>query len=208
MVFRFILMIVVATFMVVTISSCAKCKKGISPYNLYGGSATIFPNKDSVYIGDTIYFNVSIPAVLKWPGPVGDSSNIDMSGASGIATEIHLDLLTGLNTINNAIDSFLYISEVGNISTNPNPDHIVKNIGLITQKDSFVFSMAFVPLKRGVYCFTLIDILNASKNCITAQIATPFQNIDQHLYFLQNIYYGVNPIDPKVKTNSYCFKVQ
>ena len=177
-------------------------------YGLTGGVASATPANDSLRIGDTIFFNSSIPTKIKYKnGGNADSSILDLNGASDVATDIHFISLLGVNIFGLALDSFYVIPITGAILDNPRDLHGAKTITFIQKDSAFTFSMGLIPLKKGIYSFSIIDIFSAKINCIDASIDIVFTNTDQHLHYLQNIYYGGGQVADIDRTHSYCFKV-
>lgn len=91
-------LLITVVILVTVISSCHKrCIP--ANYALTGGISTISPDKDSILIGDTLWFNSSFPVKLKYPNAGGnDSLVIDLSGASNVATDINFHASPKMDT--------------------------------------------------------------------------------------------------------------
>ncbi len=199
-------------FLLPVIFCCSSCDPlGGNTYSFTGGIANVLPNKDSVRVGDTLFFNATIPTTLQPIGTNGQPSSnlIDFSGGSNIITDIHLTSLLGINIFPaGAINSFLFLpTTMGRLRINPYDSTASKTVDFIEQNGTFKISFGVVAKKRGVYCFTLIDIFKATKGKTTASISILMKTGDNHLRYLKDYYYGSNPIASIDSLHSYCFKV-
>lgn len=82
-----------------------------------------------------------------------------------------------------------------------------KTIKYSQDQDIYDFSFGIIPMKRGIYCLTIIDIYQAMKKCDKISVSIVMTNNESHLYYLSEIYYGGGVIDATDLTHSYCFKV-
>lgn len=180
------------------------CHKKCIPnkYVLYQGFIKVLPDKDSIIIGDTLLFTISLHDTLQFT-----NGNYDLNGTSEMTTDFHLNIPTGLNMQVGGIDSFKYLPLAGNIQTNSLAPSFSKTISFEKINNEYVFSTKLVALKRGVYILSTIDISNGKKNCDNIVIVLSNANQDNHLHYLKDIYYGGQPIAQIDSTHSYCFKV-
>jgi hypothetical protein len=193
----------------VTVFFCA-CHKPCLPakYSFTGGTASVFPDKDSIQIGDTLWFATSLPLTYKYWNGGADSSVYNLSGATNVATDIHLTALIGPNQLVGAIDSFLFTPATkGSYRTHSLIPQAGKTITYAQGSNSYDFSFGIIAQKKGIYCLTIIDIYQAMKNCNKISVVVEMKNTDSHLHYLRDIYYGGGNIDQVDLTHSYCFKV-
>jgi len=191
------------------------CHKRCTPmtYALTGGISTFNPDKDSIHIGDTLWFSSSFPVNLKYPNGTGtDSEVVDLSGASNVGTDIHFDASPKKDTVTRALDSFLIIPLIGEIEVNPLDEQGAETIIFKEQQGNFVASFGMVAQKRGVYYITILDIYQLMKNCTKASVTIPIANgINQHLNYLDSVYFPGSRYEPSIPTfeltHDYCFKV-
>ncbi len=186
------------------------CHKICTPskYACYGGVATIYPDVDSIQLGDTLRFNTTIPINVKYSqANSSDSSFYNLSGATNIVTDLHVTTPTGINMQEGAVDSFNFILIKGNIKSNPLIPNAAKTISYLEEGGMYHMSVAMVAKKKGVYCLSIIDIYQAEKKCDKISVITVMSNPDNHLHYLQDIYYGGGLISSIDLTHSYCFKV-
>jgi hypothetical protein len=196
-----------AFFGVVLFTGCHKLC--VSNYYKFNGGVTIInPGKDSIRIGDTLWFSSSIPVNLKYKqGNSSDSSYYNLSGATNVATDFHLTTPLGINMQVGAIDSFSFIAIKGSIQSNPLIPHAGKTISYLEEGGNYLVVFGLVAQKKGVYFLSIIDIYQAQKNCDKASVVITMNGADNHLHYLRDIYYGGGPINPIDSTHTYCFKV-
>jgi hypothetical protein len=152
--------------------------------------------------------SVAIPVRIRYKnGGNNDSSTVDLSGASNVITDFHLNILQGTNTQGPAMDSFEIIPIKGTIKVESLAPAAAKEILFVEGSDSFYVKFAIVARAKGVYALAIVDLFQARKDCIDASVSIVYANTDQHLHYLQDIYDGGGPIDPLDQTHSYCFKV-
>lgn len=199
-------LIFVMSFLIV-LSGCHKlCVP--HQYQFSGGISTIFPDKDSIHVGDTLWFTCSIPLNLKYStGSNSDSGNYNISGATNLITDFHLTSPTGKGMQVGAIDSFNFISLKGRIETNSLIPDAGKTIYFVADTATYNISFGIVAKKIGIYYFSIIDIYQGMKKCDKFSVVIAMNDLDNHLHYLQDIYYGGGPIDQMTATHSYCFKV-
>ncbi|MBS1947981.1 MAG: hypothetical protein JST47_09460 [Bacteroidetes bacterium] len=202
---------VLATLFLFAIYGCNSCKSlcvsGKTEYFFNAGTANFYPDKDSIKVGDTLWFTSIIPKRMRPiqnSQPVGDS--IDFSGASDMTTDLALTSPLGIGSQTGAVDSFFIVPIKGNLQPNSLIPHSAKNVHFIEENNDYFLSLFLVAQKKGIYFADIADIFQAKKNCEVASIGIHIIDADKHLHYLQDIYYGGRPIAP-IDSNSYCFKV-
>lgn len=186
------------------------CHKLCKPAKLSfsGGIASVLPDKDSIQVGDTLWFTTSLPLNYKYLGNNSDSANYNLSSATNVVTDIHLTSLIRVNTPLGAIDSFLFTPPItGSIKAHSLIPDAAKTITYSQSANTYDFSVGIIAQKKGIYCLTIIDIYQAKKNCDKISVGIITNNMDNHLHYLKDIYYGGGPIYSIDSTHSYCFKV-
>ena len=186
------------------------CHKNCIPreYQFNGGIANVYPDKDSIQVGDTLWFYCSIPANLKyiWGNSV-DSENYNISGATNFGTDFHLTLPTGLNMQVGAMDSFSFISKIGKLHINPLAPDASQTISFAENDSAYMASFGIIAQKKGIYLLDILDIYQGMIKCDKFSVAITMNDVDNHLHYLRDIYYGGGTIDLIDSTHSYCFKV-
>ena len=184
------------------------CNKLCTP-NHFVFNATgcvIQPNKDSIRIGDTLFFSSSIPTLMT---NLDDGKKIDYSAAVNFGSILGVAEPTGVNTSSGAIDYFSYIPQKGEIYTDPTlSPNIVKQTKYIEQNGNYILSFAIVPKRKGIFFITIADMPDVVKDCARSGITLKFSSaIDSHLHYLKDIYYGGGQISALDSFHVYSFRV-
>lgn len=191
------------------------CRKLCVPhqYDFNGGISTIYPDKDSIHIGDTLWFNCSFPINLKFKNfNSADSEIVNFSGASNVGTDINFHAIPKVDTLTDALDSFVLIPSKGILNVNSLVPHGAENITFLEQGGNYEMSFGIVAQKRGTYVITIIDVYRIEKKCAKASVTIPIiSTVNQHLYFLDSLYFPGSRYEPAIPnyelTHDYCFKV-
>jgi hypothetical protein len=165
-----------------------------------------YPQRDSIQVGDTIYFLSHSSTHLK---NLSTGQNIDYSKSVNFGTAIGAIELSTPNTQIGAVHDFTWVQIKGKVFTDssiPSPD-IVKQAFFAEENGQYVLSFAIVALKKGLFSFSVADMPDVVKNCDRAGIGIKITNSDNHLYYLKETYYGGGTIASIDSTHNYCFKV-
>lgn len=186
------------------------CHKICTPskYSCSGGIANIYPDLDSIRVGDTLWFSSAIPLNVKYQqGNNSDSLYYNLSSATNVITDFHLTTPSGINMQEGAIGSFSFTAIKGSIKSNPLIPDAGKTISYEEEVDKYIVSLFMVAQKKGVYFLSIIDIYQAQKKCDKVSVEIAMNNADNHLHYLKDIYYGGGPISQLDSIHTYCFKV-
>lgn len=201
----FIIAILLIFGVLVAISGCHKlCSPSHYVFNADG--CILQPNKDSIHIGDTLFFTSSTPTLMI---NLGDGKKIDYSSAVNFGSDLGVAELTGVNTAGDAVSYFSYVPQKGEIYTDPklSPGR-VKQLKYVIQNGSYELSFAIVPNKKGIFGISIADMPDVVADCARSSISLKFSsNINNHLHYLKDIYYGGGQINALDSTHTYCFKV-
>lgn len=175
-------------------------------YNFQAG-VKAYPDKDSVVIGDTIWFESTIPASLI---DIGTKKLIDYSGAGNLGTYIALDRFTGDHGSTYAANEFKYVLSIGKTEEkNNNIPERVKGYSFIEINNQYSLKVGIIPQRKGIYFLAVgnpQNVFRKSDKCTKASYFINFENTKQHLYLYQNNRPGYK-IEGLELTNTYCFKV-
>jgi hypothetical protein len=187
-------------FLMIGLYSCKRllCSNQVQ-YLFYRGNTSVYPNNDSVNVGDTIWFNSTIPEKLKWVTVNGDSVTEDFSNASDMVTNLNMSELIGQNDFRGAVDSFEFLPLKGEINPIPATPGLGKAAQYAKISSSYVCSFAIVPKKKGIYLIQILDIFKATKKCTNASVQIVYSGDDQHLHYLKDIYYGGLPLNTMIQ---------
>lgn len=206
---RFIFAFIVS-FLMFCISACGKLGRGCADTKfVFQSGIRAYPDRDSVHIGDTIWFEANVPTSLT---DTKTNQVIDYSGAVNMGTYIALDRLTGGSIANPsgvyAAGEFNYVLITGQEFTNTFPQR-TRNFLFTETNKQYSLKFGIVPQKKGIYFAGIGNPANVSRKsdpCTKAGYSIKFINTNQHLYFYQNDRPGY-VIQGLELTNAYCFKV-
>lgn len=194
--------------LVISLFISASCrKKCISMhYNFAIDTTNIYPEFDSIAIGDTLFFSSKTSTQLT---NLLDGKKIDYSKSPNFGSIIGFTELVGLSQTNASVDDFSIFPIKGKIYTDnnvPSPE-TVKQVIFAEEGGEYLLSFGIIPKKKGIYTIGTADLPDVVKDCNRSIITMKITNIDPHLHYISDIYYGGGPIDPLDATHSYCFKV-
>ncbi len=176
--------------------------------NTYSFDITVqaYPDKDSIHIGDTIWFQMNSPVKLK-DEILGDT--INFSGAVNLGMNIGINKLVALeDSINWAANDFKYLPIYG--TETPSIDNNQFRLYLPAEiNGEYKFLLGLIPIKTGVFEVGFSNpshVFRKSDVCTKAAFTLNFTNTNQHQYYIKI----VNPgYDPPIYQggNAYFFKV-
>lgn len=200
---------------IIMVLSCIlflSCKKDECISNSYALQETwkVTPEKDSIIVGDTLYF---VSQFSNKPFDYISNKSVDLSGSAIINTTLGVYVLkSGASNFGSAIDSFQFIPVKGRVETAPNlaPDHI-KQIYHEEFGGEYIISFKIIALKRGIYVFGFSDGLARRKNASSCEdgggIGYVNSNANNHFYFVEQ-FYGTTNLPSGEREHSYSFKVK
>lgn len=187
------------------ISFGSTCKKNVNCIeNLYSFQMGIkaYPNKDSVNIGDTVWFEIKEPVNLK---DYTSNNQINYSGAENFGSVLSFLQLAQLNTFTiKAVKSFDFIVSKGS-ETNVVDPSFEKQYIFVEENGYFLFKLGIIPKEKGVYVIVFSNAANVytkSDKCTKASFIINFKETDQHYYLNPNFQGGPTPVG-----GDYYFKV-
>lgn len=196
-------------FLTMLLTPVISCHKFCTPhtYSFDGGTSYVYPENDSVHIGDTILIKSSTPAILKHTvNSSSDTQNYSIIGSNNLLSDIHLTTPTGINKQNGAVDSFVFFQVKGGFKSNNLNLSTTKTISYELKDNQYVNEFGIIAQKKGVYFLYVLGI-GGIKNCDKFSINIVNTNQDNHLQYLKNTYYGGGPVPRIDSVNGYFFKV-
>lgn len=185
------------------------CHKFCTPnaYSFEGGTSYVYPENDSVRVGDTILIKSSTPVILTHTvNPSSNPQSYDISGATNLLTDILLTTPIGINKQNGAVDSFLFFQVKGGLKSNPLDSSTAKTISYELNDNQYINEFGIIAQEKGVY-FLYVSGIGGMKNCDKFSISIVNTNQDNHLHYLKDTYYGGAPVPSLDSVNGYFFKV-
>ncbi len=183
------------------------CRKPCNlPNYTFSVNDSFSPEKDSINIGDTLWLTCTIS---KTQIDINTQANINFDNAENLGSNLVISDISRFNLERGAVDSFNYIQQYGNISTDPtsNPQG-VKQLRFEESSDSYLLKVGLIAKKEGNYILTVPDnpyvFRRGMAKCGTADFKILNVNINKHLYLFENIWGLLSEYD---RNHSYCFKV-
>ena len=191
--------------MLVIISGCHKlCSTN---HYVFNANDCIFqPSKDSIKIGDTLFFSSITPTLMT---NLDDGKKVDYSSAVNFGSVLGVAELIGINAANGAVSYFTFISQKGEIYTDLklSPGR-VKQLKYIKINGNYELSFAIVPNKKGIFGISFSDMPDVVADCARSAVTLKFSStFNTHIHYLKDIYYGGGQINSLNSTYTYCFKV-
>ena len=185
------------------------CKHSIcSNSSTYSFNITSFiaPDKDSLKIGDTIWFRCACPTKIQ---DLNSGDIIDFSTAQNLATLITVLQFKSNMKIDGALNNFnLSLVEGAKLAASSDPTS--NQSYLFTEADeSLSLTLAIIPKDTGRYVLSISDapsVYRKNDICTKAAFENEFKNTNQHFYFLE-LWRPDLPLDALGKPKVYYFKV-
>lgn len=197
-----ILLLIISAF---TLSTCSTCKimelgcdKTIYTFQI---GVKAYPDKDSVQVGDTIWFEINEPVSFT---DINTNDTVNYSGAVNLGSALGFGRYIKINDAIEAANDFDYILISGSEVPNPNTSQI-REFLFIQQSNHYIFKLGIIPKDTGVFGVGFSNAQNVYRNnnkCTKADFLIHFKNTNQHFYLNPNISGTV-----ELPEGSYFFKV-
>ncbi|MBC7912656.1 MAG: hypothetical protein H7Y07_00900 [Pyrinomonadaceae bacterium] len=173
--------IVICLYPILTSLSCEEeiCDTG----NNYSFELKIkaYPDKDTVEIGDTIFFEIDHPTVFR---DQISGTEVDYSEAAGLGTVISIIRITERGKSTDAANEFNYVvlngTQIGSIIPELGRKYL-----FFEQNDRYQFRIGVLPKQKGIYKAVFAKAANIYRypdQCTRAGFSINFAETDQHLY--------------------------
>jgi hypothetical protein len=184
----------------VTIGSCGKpCHEPDHNFRIFD---SFFPEKDSIKIGDTLFFTCII---LKMETDIDTHVLINFSNLDNLGNNLIVSDISKFNQQRNAADSFSFFNVYGEIYSD---QYSAKQLKFEESDTSYSLKVGLIALKAGRYIFTLPDAPGIYRKghlkCGRGNFEILNSNVDKHLYLFENIWGQLSTYD---SLHSYCIKV-
>lgn len=208
----FIIRYIIIMICLVTISmlSCGKKGRGCADTTFtFQTGIQAYADKDSIRLGDTIWYEATIPTNLL---DVSTKQPINYAGASNLGTVFSMQKLVGGSIADPgttpAAADFKYLlvkgMDVSSSALERNREYVFNETN-----NQYLFKLGIIAQKKGTYLSAIDNpknVYRSTDKCSKATYLISFTNTKQHLYFYQNNRPGYK-IEGVELTNTYCFKV-
>ena len=189
--------IVAVLLFVYTITAFNTCKKNILGCTessiIFNVDAKVYPDKDSINIGDTIYVEVNIPTTLD------DQNNttVDYSKANNLGTVMGFVRLVNVSPIklDDAVTDFSYFQISGKEIPSAN-SKLLKEYLFEESGGRYLFKLAIIPKSSGIFSFNLenaANVIRKGNSCPKATFNFLLKNTTDQHYYLYPGGTGVTP---------------
>lgn len=178
----------VICFCILLLTTFSTCKKGgilgCNQNFAFTINAKVYPDKDTVNVGDTIFAEVNFPDML--PDSLS-STTINLQGASGVTSDMGFVKLISDSPIvlADVVSDFDFKLINGKELTSSSPQ-LIKLYSFEETGSQFVFKLAIVPKDTGTFRFNLgaaAGVEEKSSTCPTFTLNYLLKNTtDQHYY--------------------------
>jgi hypothetical protein len=171
--------------------NCSKksfCQTSVYNFNI---GIKAYPDIDSVYVGDTIFFEINESVVLN---DLSSGSPINYSNAANLSTAIGIVELISINIYNTYANSDFKFSLITGINVPRSDTNRVREYLFYESNQRYQLKFGLIPQKSGVYKMfvgSAANVYRQGDNCGKANFIIDFKNTNQHLYLNEVSFPGV-----------------
>ncbi|MGH2565696.1 MAG: hypothetical protein ACRDE5_14365, partial [Ginsengibacter sp.] len=165
-------------------STCKKGGVGCTESSIYFTvDAKVYPDKDSINVGDTIFVEINIPTTL----PDQFNKMINYSKANNLGTDMGFVKLVNASPIqlDDAVPYFTFYLISGKETPSPSVN-LIKEYLFEETGGRYLFKLAIIPKNGGTYSFNLgsaVNVIREGNSCPKASFNFLLKNTtDQHYY--------------------------
>ncbi len=187
-------------------ATCSKKNNCTQSSNSFALKMKIYPDADSIVVGDTLWLELNEPAILK---DLVTNQLVDYSNASNLGNVIgFLEFLPGTD-YTGVVSKFKVIVYKGQqLGTTITPSTYREY--LFEESNGFYkLKLAIIPLDTGRFVLTIGNAANVYRrndNCTKASFQINFDSTNQHFFYLQQWRPDLI-LDEPGKKKVYYFKV-
>jgi len=185
------------------------CKKGVlgcaNTVYSFRINETIFPDRDSIRVGDTIYLNVNASTKLI---DLQRNDTVQYDNTSNLGNVVTILKFLPDNKDGGAIQNFNLIVIKGTKVETIHPLS-QQEVGFVEENGNYKFKMAIVAKDTGRYVITISNAANVYRKndyCTKASFTINIDSTNQHFYLL-NLWSPSDTLDEEGKKRVYYFKV-
>jgi hypothetical protein len=168
----------------------------------------VTPIKDSLSVGDTLWINSLSSTTMR---DIDSSNKILFDHSPNMGYTLRTVKLLGAGATTGAINDFSFvIAEGGPILGDAFIDE-EKSFKFSEDSETYKLRFGMVCKTKGIYCLNISNGVNIYSprhgSCGRATILFRLENVNQHLEYLQELYYLGNQVTHGDIESSCCFKV-
>lgn len=192
--------LIVILLLIALTTICSTCKKGgilnCNESFAYTIDAKVYPDKDTVNIGDTIFVEINFPTTLTNSTP---NEIANLSGASGIATDMGFVKLVSDSPIvlDDAVPDFDFkVINGKEVAPTLHDTTLIKSFFFEEDTNMILFKLAVIPKNIGTYSFNIgasPDVEEKNVRCPIFTLNYLLKNTTDQHYYLYPGGAGVTP---------------
>lgn len=191
----------IGSYVIIIFSGCGKlCLDGAKTTFNFQIAVKAYPDRDSIRVGDTIWFEIDAPTSL---ADLNSNKIIDYSGAGNLGSAIIFEKIMSPSNFQSSTNKFRFLLVKGREVENSKTD-LIKEYLFEEQNSKYTFKLGLIPKEAGVFGVVFgnaANVFRTNDKCTKASFEINFENTDQHRYLYPN-FTGGNP-----KGGDYYFKV-
>ncbi len=195
MVIKFKIVTVLMILYIITIfNTCKKNGLGCTESSIYFSvDAKVYPDKDSINIGDTILVDINIPTTL----PDQFNKMIDYSNANNLGTDMGFVKLVNVSPIQleDAVPYFTFYIISGKETPSPS-GKLIKEYTFEENNGRYIFKLCIIPKRSGTFRFNIgnaVNVIREGNSCPKAEFDYLLKNTTTQHYYLYPGGSGVTP---------------
>ncbi len=179
-----VIAVVVLIYATTVYSACKKNILGCTESNYsFKLDAQVYPDRDTINIGDTIWVEVNSPEVFT---DQISNQQINFSNANNLGTDMGFGKLISVSPIQKAyaVNDFNFVLLEGKEITSPNPQ-LIKEYLFSDINGRYKFKLGVIPKSSGTYSFNLGNAVHVYRNgnsCPKADFQMQLIQTNQHYY--------------------------
>jgi hypothetical protein len=187
-IFMVIKKILLAIVVVVLIQRCDCTKSGLGldcAQTKYSFELAVkaYPDKDSINIGDTAWFEVSSSTQFK---DIATEQIIDYSKAENLGSGISFSAINSSNEFTvNSVDKFNYILKEGIELRHGYGNGLGNEYQFIEKNGRYLFLLGIIAREKGIFRIIFSNagnVYRSNDKCTKAGFTINFKDTDQHIY--------------------------
>ena len=181
------------------------------PTYQFNTTVHMYPEMESLVRGDTLWIESVTSTTLR---DKRSGQDIHFNNAVNFGSTIRVsELQSGLDTLIDAVNSFTRLAVDGQVYTDTKfaPARVLQ-FKYVQIGEQYRLRLGLVCQRKGIFALSISGASNVHQlgmtPCQGASIQVETDNIDNHLHYLQDLYFKSQPIEESEKRSSYCFVVQ
>jgi len=167
-------------------ASCNKRSDCTQSDYAFTGNFKVYPDFDSINVGDTVWVETNIPAQLR---NSFTGNTVNFSGAVNLGTAIGLQEILGIvPEIKDVANDFNFFLIEG-VNVNNPKTALIREYLFAEKNNIYLFKLGITAKRAGVFRFVIgsaANVYTSSNKCSKASFTFNIVNTNQHFYLFPN----------------------